>query len=370
MHFDDIIARVRDRAISRRDLNKAMAAAGVMTVAAPVTGAAADAEGEVIYFTWAGYDVPEIWPNYVAKHGAEPDTPLFADNAETFTKMRAGFQVDVTHPCAGYMIVKWRDAGLLQPIDVSRLSNWPDMVPALTNLKGSVVDGETYFAPTEWGQTSITYRTDLVDVEEDSWGILWDERYSGKLTMLDAAEDAWWCAAIYAGIDTDNVTDESRAIVLELLRQQRPLLRTYSSDMTSVEQMLATGEVVAAMTWNGSPWELSARDIPVRFADVKEGALTWVCGLVLASGAPHYDKAHDLIDAMLDPSAGEFITGEYGYGHSNVKTYDLFSDEDLAARGLSRDVMGMLNRGVFVLIVDPEQSEMIERDWTEVTAGF
>ncbi len=370
MHIDDVIARVRDRAINRRDLNKAMAAAGILTVAAPVTGAKADADGEVIYFTWAGYDIPEIWPKYVEMHGAEPETPLFGDNAETFAKMRSGFQVDVTHPCAGSTIVRWRDAGLLQPIDTSRLSNWPDMVPALTNLEGSIVDGDNYFAPCEWGQTSITYRTDLVEVEEESWGILWDEQYAGKLTMLDAAEDAWFCAAIYAGIDMDNITDEGRAKVMELLRQQRPLLRNYTSDMTSVQQMLASGEVVAAMTWNGTPWELSAQEIPVRFADVKEGALTWVCGLVLAEGAPHYDKAHDLIDAMLDPSAGEFITGEYGYGHSNVKTYELFSDEELAARGLSRDVMGMLDRGVFVLMVDPAQNEAIERDWAEVTAGF
>ena len=157
---------------------------------------------------------------------------------------------------------------------------------------------------------------------------------------------------------------------MELLRQQQPLLRTYSSDMTSVQQMLASGEVVAAMTWNGTPWALTAEGIPVKFADVKEGALTWVCGMVLASGAPHYDKAHDLIDAMLAPSAGEFITADYGYGHSNVKTYDLFSDEDLAARGLSRDVMSVLNRGVFALVVDPDQASKIEQDWAEVTAGF
>ena len=195
MQFDDIIARVRDRAISRRDLNKAMAAAGILTIASPV-GAAADEDGEAIYYTWAGYDLPEVWPSYVEKHGAEPDAPLFGDTAEAFAKVRAGYQVDVTHPCAGSTVVRWRDAGLLQPIDTSRLSNWSDLVPALTNLQGSVVDGDTYFAPFEWGQTSITYRTDLIDVEEDSWGILWDEQYAGKLTMLDAAEDAWWCAAI------------------------------------------------------------------------------------------------------------------------------------------------------------------------------
>src|SRR5690606_35477082 len=100
------------------------------------------------------------------------------------------------------------------------------------------------------------------------------------------------------------------------------------------------------------------------------GALTWVCGLVLATDAPHYDKAHDLIDAILSIEAGEFLIGEYGYGHSNVKAFDAFTDEDLAARGLARDAMGILNKGVFVLAVDPEVSTQIENDWAEVTAGF
>ena len=33
-------------------------------------------------------------------------------------------------------------------------------------LEGSVVNGEHYFAPMDWGQTSITYRKDLVEREK------------------------------------------------------------------------------------------------------------------------------------------------------------------------------------------------------------
>ena len=371
MSIEDIVARLRDHAISRRELQAAMAAAGVMTVIKPL-GARAQEDEQAIYFTWSGYDVPEFFPRYIEENGAPPQTPLFADNAETFAKMRAGFQVDVTHPCAGSQVVKFREAGLIQPIDTSRLSNWPDVIPALKELAGNVVDGDQYFVPVDWGQTSITYRTDIVDWrgEPESWSLLWNPEYSGRLSVIDAAEDTWWCAAIYAGIDVHEPSAEELAQVKALLEEQRPLLRFYSSDMTSIEQAIASGELVAAMTWNSSPWTLLDQGVPVKFADPKEGALTWVCGLVLATGAPHYDKAHELIDAIIDTASGEFLVGEYGYGHSNIKTYDLFSDEDLAARGLARDAMSILNKGVFVLTVDPDTSTQIENDWAEVTAGF
>ena len=140
--------------------------------------------------------------------------------------------------------------------------------------------------------------------------------------------------------------------------------------MTTVEQALASGELVAAMTWNSSPLELKAAGVDVAFAKVKEGALTWVCGLVLASNAPNYDKAHDLIDAMLDANVGKWLIEEYGYGHSNAKAYDLVSEEDLLARGLAKDPLSILNSGVFVQTVSPKLKTMIETDWAEITAGF
>lgn len=215
--------------------------------------------------------------------------------------MRAGFVVDVAHPC-NVEIPRWIESGLFQPLDTLKLSNWDDIILQLWQLEGNVVDGKPYFAPFDWGQTSITYRTDLVDWQgqEESWSLLWDERYKGRLGSLASAGDAWWCAAIYAGVDfKDIATKENIAKVGDLLRKQRPLIRMYSDDTTSLEQAIASGELVAAMTWNSSALALKNEGFPVAFAKPKEGALTWVCGLMMHAKAPHPDKAHDIIDSLL-----------------------------------------------------------------------
>jgi spermidine/putrescine-binding protein len=99
---------------------------------------------------------------------------------------------------------------------------------------------------------------------------------------------------------------------------------------------------------------------------VKEGGLTWVCGLALTKNAPHYDKAHDLIDALLSPESGEFCIGENAYGHSNAKSFDRFSEEALTAMALSKDATAVLAAGVF-LVAQPEEIEQkINRDWGEL----
>ncbi len=355
--------------MSRRELLRTAAAAGVGVAMLPVFARPASA-GEATYFTWSGYEIPEMFPGYIQKHGVPPDTALFGDAEEAFQKLRAGYVVDLAHPCSADP-PRWRDAGLIQPIDTSRLSNWGGVFPVLKTLEGTRMDGKQWFVPWDWGQTSITYRTDLVDLqgEEESWALLWDERYAGRLSMLDAAEDAWWCTAIYAGIDTDNVTDAGLAKVKDLLVKQRPLLRFYSSDNTSISQALASGELVAAMTWNETAVNLKAEGVPVKFANPKEGALTWVCGLVLHSKAPEPDKAYELIDAMIDPDAGEYLIGEYGYGHSNSESFARLSAERLAELGFPKDPLELLNSGLFFAPQSPDLMTKINRDWEDIQAG-
>ncbi|MGE3967911.1 MAG: extracellular solute-binding protein, partial [Dongiaceae bacterium] len=245
--------------MGRRAFARHLAAAGLAIAAMPVLARKAAADEQAIYYTWSDYNTPEFFPAYIEKYGASPDTPIFGDNEEALQKLRSGFVADVTHPCST-MTTRWREAGLLAPIDTGRLENWADVIPTLQTLPSTHVDGAQWFVPFDWGQTSITYRTDIVDWQgqEESWSLLWDERYKGRLGTMAAAEDAWWCAAIYAGIDvTQPIQVEDIAKVRPLLEKQRPLLRFYSADSTQVEQSLASGEVIAAMTWNQSPLTLT-----------------------------------------------------------------------------------------------------------------
>jgi spermidine/putrescine transport system substrate-binding protein len=189
--------------------------------------------------------------------------------------------------------------------------------------------------------------------------------------MLGGAGDAWWCAAIYAGVDFKNIgTQENLDKVAALLRKQRPLVRTYASDTTTMNQALASGEIVAAMTWNDSAVSLRGEGIPVKFAKPKEGALTWVGGVMIHRDAPHLDKAHDIVDSMLSYERGLYEISEGGYGHSNAKALASFTEEELADLGLSLDVAAVLGAGHFMT----PQTQAFDTDsntlYEEIKAGF
>ncbi|HMB75651.1 MAG TPA: extracellular solute-binding protein [Kiloniellaceae bacterium] len=374
MDMKDKIDAFRAGDMSRRAFTTALSAAGVSLVMTPLLPkrAKAEAADQATYFTWGGYDVPEFVAPYVEKYGEPPNFATFGGSEEALTKMRAGYVVDVSHPC-NQAIPRWVASGLFQTMDTSKLSNWPNIMPELYNLDGNMKDGQPYMAPVDWGRTSITYRTDMVDWDgkPESWGLLWDERYKGRLGMLASAADSWWCGAIYAGVPfTELDSEEGFAKVAAMMREQRPLIRTYTDDTTTLEQALASGELVAAMTWDSSAVVLKSEGVPVKFANPKEGALTWVCGAMIHKDAPHLDKAYDVVDALLSTEAGAWLIGENGYGHSNAKSFDLFTDAQLAELGLSRNPKEILAAGKFQIPQTQEFETAMNDEFEKIKAGF
>ena len=372
MDLKDKYKAFRDGELDRRKFMAALAAVGIAVVATPVGGRRAHAAAkDATFFTWGGYDVPEMFGPYIAAHGDTPNFATFGGSEEALTKIRAGFVVDVAHPC-NQAIPRWVASGLFQTVDTSRLSNWKDVMPELVNLEGNMADGQPYMVPFDWGRTSITYRTDMYEVEgEESWGMLWNKKYGGRLASLASGGDAWWCGAIYAGVDFNEIaTDENFKKVAAVMREQRPLIRTYTDDTTTLEQALASGEMVAAMTWDASAVKLANQGVPVKFANPKEGALTWVCGAIIHKDAPNIDLAHDIIDSMLSTETGKWLIGENGYGHSNAKSFDQFTDEELAGLGMSRNPSDILASGKFQVPQSQEFETAMNAEFEKIKAGF
>jgi spermidine/putrescine transport system substrate-binding protein len=374
MDKNELIDKIAEGKMTRREVTKALAAVGIVSATFPFlpTRGQAAAEDHPTMFAWSGYEEEGFHPAYIAKYGESPNFSFFGDEEEAFAKMRAGFKPDLSMPCS-YKIPQWTDAGMLAEIDVSRLSNWKDTIPSLKEVPGTIIGGKRMWICQDWGQTSVLYRTDLVDWQggEESWGILWDERYAGRMSMIDSLIDGVMVAAIYGGAkDPYNMTPDEVAMTKKLLQEQLPLLRFYSNSMTDVEQALASGELVAAVTWNSSFLELTNQGLPVAFANPKEGAMTWTCGLALMSFADpkKIDRAYDVLDAYISAEAGKYEIEEWGYGHANARAFDMVSAEDLKSRGLSRNPDDLINSGIFQEPIgnEPELQTMFE----EVKAGL
>ena len=375
MNKEQLTEKLATGKMSRRQFNKALASLGATMVMMPMgSRMALGASGDhPTVFTWEGWEVPELHGAYIEKHGESANFAIFADEEEAFAKMRAGFKVDITQPCT-YKIPMWYDAGILEPIDTSRLSNWPDITPSLKTIPGTVVDGKQYFIPTDWGQTSVLYRPDLAPeyVDNETWGILWDPKYKGRLSMSDSLVDGVMVAAIYSGAeDPFDMTDAEMAKTRAALKEQLPLIRFYWDSPSEVEQALASGELVAGTTWNDSYATMKGEGHNVAYMSPKEGAMTWVCGFCIMTDhdPAKIDRIYDYIDAYMSVEAGVFSITEYGYGHGNAKAFQQVDPQTLADLGFtSSNPDDMLGSGIFQVAMANEAA--LQEMFDEVKAGY
>jgi spermidine/putrescine transport system substrate-binding protein len=374
--IERFIDEIKYGRMTRRKFARAMASVGLAVALMPTGRARALADdSQPTVFTWTGYDAPDMYREYAKKYGKAPNFSIWGDEEEAESKMRSGFHPEMVMPCS-YKVVKWNDLGFLRPIDTSRLEHWPEIIPALDNVPDTIIDGKRMWVPCWWGLTSVTFRTDLapeyVPADKHTWGILWDEKYTGRLSMIDSLIDGVMAAAIYSGAkDPFNMTDAEVAHCKELMIKQRPLLRFYTNDNTGWQQALASGELVAADSWNDTILNLSKQGIPSMFMIPKEGPMTWTCGIAMTAWVkPEMENmVYDLINAYLSTDTGVYWVDTFGMGHSNKNVYSHIPADELTKRGLTPgDIDAYIKAGHFQATIKNEPA--LQAMYEEVKAGI
>lgn len=350
---------------------KRLTLAAALTVMLPALPAAAKDADQITLFTFETLVNDPLIAEYVAKYGKKPQTQVFADEDEAFGKMRGGFSPDVMGPCS-YEFARWQEAGLLQPIDVTKLKYWNDISPALKEIPGMMKSPtEAWFVPQYWAQTSVTYRKDLAPeyAANESWQILFDPKYAGKIAVMEGVDDTVSLVAKAMGLDPYALTPEQWASVEGKLRELVAQARMVTSDTATITQGLASGELVAAITWSDHYRQLKAEGANVGFMTPKDtGRFTYVCGFVLHKDAPDLEKAYALMDSGLSLEATRYLVTEYSNGGANQTAMNALTDAELAAGELPRDVAGFLKGGVFQIRLP--NKDAIVKSWTEIRTGL
>ena len=352
-----------------------LASALVLSVAACGPSETKNASGAssgrpVSLFQWEDYMDPPFLADYQKTYGEKPNVTIFADEDEAFAKMRAGYKPDVMGPCY-YEFPRWQEAGLLQPIDTTKLKNWAKISPTLRNMPSIWADKtHVWFVPHYWGNTSVTFRTDLAPeyVKSQSWNILFDPKYKGRVSVLDGVDDTVPFIAQMIGINAYDMTpaqyEQLKAKLRELIKQTRVV----SSDNTTLTQGLGSGEIVAAMSWRIIYKTLHDEGRPVQYMNPPGGMFTYVCGLVMHKDPSDEAKALALIDSSLSDGAAAYTIEKIGDEPANEDGLKNVSNETFAKLGLTRDVETFLKSGIFQRRL--KNKDRIVNDWTEIRAGL
>ena len=289
---------------------------------------------ELTVFDWSGFEDPALVAEYVAKHGDAPSYALFGDDDEAFQKLTSGFKADVAHPCS-QMIQKYRDAGVIEPWDVSRIPNFDQIDPRFLNSTIFADDSGVWYIPTDYAYTAVAYNTTEVPPEDvASLSVFTNPKYEGRISLPDNSDDVWALALLATGVtDWTAITDDQFNAAASWLREVNPLVKAYWADPSQLSQLMASGEILVAWAWNDSIALLRSEEFPVGFQrQATEGASSWFCGYINLKDAPgSEDKAYDFINAWLADGTAKALLENFGYATTQMAGMAAITAEALKA---------------------------------------
>ena len=319
--------------------------------------AASDEPNELLVLEWGGYEAEDFWIDFME---ANPDTDVtfeFGDtDAAILAQMEGGSDADIFHFYTGWQQF-YVDAGLVQEIDTSLLTNW-DKVPEEYKVLGQV-DGKQYFIPWDWGFSSILYNTDEVP-EVTSWDALLNEEYAGHISMWNDGPAAVTVSSYIHGYDETAITDEQLAEIEAEWKAQKPLNAFYwSGEYTDLCPGVMDGTVWVAYAWQGCYATALYEELPVAYANPEEGRNSWVGLYGISSESDSPQLAHEFLDLKLaDLTCSNAVT-LFFYGCANADVMAAIEDPILIeAFGVNDpDILETTN-------FTPPVTEQQRTDWT------
>src|SRR5437870_6348053 len=363
-----------DRRLSRADmLRLAALAAGAGVVAGPA--AAADAavahltkeSGRLQVLDWAGYENDggqAMFAAYVHKY--PHNKPLFSymtNESDALAKISAGAHPDVFRPYVGW-VKFFAKSGLVQPWNPKLISNFKHLNPFM--VKAGQYNGKQYGIPDDWGFDAILYRSDKVHPKARSWGLLFDERYKGRIAWFDDLE-MLTIAGLYLGFDRPwRQSDAQLKKSQKLLISKKHLVRLIWSSETNLWEAFGSGDVWIAYAWPNDWVQMKKKKLKVVYMHPKELPIAWVGMFMLIKGTPRPHLAHAYVDAWSSATSAKWLEENYGYGHAN--TLGRPSSSDLL-RALQLNNPKAVTEPYAHLDRDIPRRALYEKMWEEVKAS-
>lgn len=352
---------------SRRSFLAALGASGAMAAGLRLP-ASAQEEKRLNFYNWDTYIGETTLDDFRAASGIQVKMDLFGDNSEMFAKMREGNPgYDVIVPTNDY-VQRMATAGLLQPLDHSKIPNFRKNVDK--NFQDAGFDpGRKYSMPYMWGTMGIGYRKSKVKSPPVSWSAVWGKQsaqYAGRIGWISEPASMVGMAMRYLGYSFNSENpDEIRAAADQLISFKGNVKGIFEDNG---QDLLASGEIDLAVEWNGDIAQLITEDDDIGYVIPFEGSFFWQDCLAIPAGAPHPENAHAFINFLLDDEIGRDLADFIQYATPNEAARKLLGDDYSKNPAIfpPDHVMAKLEPNLYL---GEDRSELIESEWTRVLSA-
>lgn len=238
----------------------------------------------------------------------------YASNEDMYAKLKSGaVRYDIVIP-SDYMIELMIEEDMLEEIDFSNIPNYQYIAPEYRNL---FYDPDNrYSIPYTYGMIGIIYNTSMVEGTPDSWDLMWNEDYKGKILNFNNPRDAFGTAMYRLGIDVNTTEHSDWDAAFEALKAQKPLVQSYVMD--EVFNKMKGASAAIAPYYAGDFLTMYGDNEDLAFYYPKEGTNVFVDAICIPKGTQHKELAEAYINFMLSEEPAVANAEYIGYASPNM----------------------------------------------------
>jgi spermidine/putrescine transport system substrate-binding protein len=282
---------------------------------------------ELRIYAWAGYITDEMLTDFREKTGINATFTPYGTNDELMNSLRAsdGSGFDIIMPTVD-RVPGYVDFDLVQALDTSRI-NWDGALES--SIEGSevggVVDGNRYFAPSDWGTEAITYHTDYSSINRNnlSYGDLWNPDHGVGVTVrghsaligigLWLEQQGTLPFPLLESFQNETAMRANFDVIVKVAVEHKDMIAQFWNTENEAQGAFRTNGAVAGQTWDSTAFNLIKEGQPIAYAAPKEGALAWMEGFVIPKNAQNVDAVYEFINWYYTPESGAMFVKATGY---------------------------------------------------------
>src|SRR3954465_2431833 len=322
-------------------------------------------DGDLVYFNWSEYLDPKLLKKFEKQYGVKVRESNFDSMSSMMAKLRSGNRYDVIFPDQSYAPRLIAGNQLLK-IDHSKLKNWDNVWDFFHDPKYD--PGAEHTVPYGLYATGVIWNEDKIGGVTASRDDLFPQDAKGKIFVLDDYQEALGMANLRNGFDLSTVDPGEIEKSKQMLIDQKPLLRGYSTDDI---QNMVNGNAWIHHGWNGDVVNLrnqGKNPESYRFEKCKEGIPVGSDTMAIPANAEHPGTALLFIDFMLDPENASQNVEYFGYPMAVTGAEDAFAKIAKDDPAVSITVDDVKNGQQFANLTGKDKA-LWDRAWTEVKAA-
>lgn len=282
-------------------------------------------------YNWGEYiddEEVDVITEFERLTGCDVNYTTFESNENMYSKLSGGgVSYDIIIP-SDYMVERLISEDMLLPVDYNNVPNFAKYFDS--EKYGYLIENgiSDYAVIYNVGTTILIYNKNFVKEEPDSWEVLWDEQYKGKVLMFNNPRDSFAIAQFVLGQSINTTEKADWDAAAELLMEQRKKVKPeYVMDEVFIK--MESGEYAFA-TYYAGDYELMVENNPdLGFVFPKEGVNTFYDAMCIPSAAQNKKGAEAFINFMLEPEIA-LANAEYIYYATPNKAVLENSDYSLA----------------------------------------